>query len=1186
MAFSQPTHPLCLRTGRRLLPFVWVVLLFRLISLRHLQATEFFEVEALLQQHCVECHGSREPEGSLVLDSYQGLLRGGESGPAIVSGKSRDSLLVRAIEGRWGKSGKNEFMPPGKRDHLKPETVAVIKSWIDAGAKPPASPTQPSNLKVPKISPKGTPTSPINALAYSPTHKLLAVARQDTVDLLIWPSRSVQSSLKGLTGRINSLVFSSDAQTLFTAVGTPGASGDIQQWEVKTSRLLRTLSAHRDSIQALALSNDGATLASAGYDDAIHLWRANNGSSTNDKPIRSIRASQGAIFGLAFRSDGQVLASASFDRTAKLFDTTTGARIETFGQALKELNTLLFSPDGNTLWTGGNDNRIRAYSIGKNAREGSNRLVASVFAHEGAILQIAVSPDGRTVASASDDRTVKLFESSDLRSRSSLELQPDWPTALVFAGNETLVVGRADGSLGSYPTTPTATPTIAPSKPELIRLTPLGITRGKRTRVHLYGTNLEAATVISLYRGQMIGALAASRDASGLYVDLTPSAEEERGPWEVSISAPTGDSARLKLWIDDLPQTRETRIPSLPIAAWGVLDTPGKSAEFTFTAKAGTTLIADLSGRSIGAAGAFTLRLFDENGQVLRSDENTTQSEDPWMAHTLTRSGLYRIRVSDATYGGSPQHFFRLSLGSFPFVTGIAPLLIPANRSSSIRLLGFNLPDSGKITLKAGAPGDVLLPKPAIHYRTRRPRKLLAIEEHLLTATERLGAPLELPIPSLVTGGFETPNDADDFQFQARSGKTYVVESQAAQLGSPADTRITVLTPEGKPIERLRLQAVRNSAITFRPATSDDTSIRLENWEEMELNNLLWCGGEVMKLFRAPEGPDSASVFYSANGRRRGWFDSSPMSHPVDEPVYIVRPLPRGQAPEPNGLPVFALYYDNDDNALRSPNLDSQLFFTAPSDGPYWIRATDSRNAGSPAHQYTLRLREASPDFKVELTDLPSSVASGSGHSFKVVAERVDGFDGDIRVDFDHVPDGWDLQSPLIIEAGHTAANGNLQARTNRLTDIQPNWSLVTGIASARIEGRFKVIRITTALKPKLQDQAPKLFVRLNPVNGAGNEVQIIPGGTTRARLSIIRNGIDGVVSFSIENLPHGVIVENLGLNGITFLSNENEREISLHCAPWVSELDRPFHALENQAGRQTSRSLQLKVRKEKSPSQ
>ena len=518
--------------------------------------------------------------------------------------------------------------------------------------------------------------------------------------------------------------------------------------------------------------------------------------------------------------------------------------------------------------------------------------------------------------------------------------------------------------------------------------------------------------------------------------------------------------------------------------------------------------------------------------------------------------------------------------------------MVSAGATSQVEVLGANLGQYATVQVTAEAPGDRALPEPVGLWRSRREHRLLVTP--LPTAVERepnssLGEAQPVSVPVIVNGRLDSGDqpDQDFVRFQARSGVTYVLETVAAQRGSPVDTRLEVFWPEGRPVERVRLQALRNSAITFRPETSDDSGIRFDNWEEMELNDLLWCGGEVMKLFRAPQGPDSDSVLYSANGQRQGFFDTTPVAHYVEEPVYFVRPLAPGEKPVPNGLPVFTLNQVNDDAAHRDLGTDSRLFFVAPADGEFVVRVTDTRESGGRLFGYALVVREAKPDFTVTLNGANPTVAAGSGQSISLTARRIDGFEGPIQVLIQRLPEGWTVPGPIVIEAGHSSVAVPLNAAPNAKPASDAAWEAVSVVATAEMEGRPVALAVNPLGRPKLATEPPKLNVRLLPVASEVTSVglpvvTISPGGTARAKLQIVRNGFDGVVTFSVENLPHGVIVENLGLNGITFLAGENEREISFSAVPWVNEQDRPFFAVENQAGRQTSGPVLLQVRRER----
>ncbi len=95
---------------------------------------EFFEKEVrpILAQRCFECHDAKKHKADLRLDHLDHILKGGESGPALVRGKPDDSLLVTAI--RYG--DENLQMPPDER--MPDREIAVLEKWIAAGAFWPA----------------------------------------------------------------------------------------------------------------------------------------------------------------------------------------------------------------------------------------------------------------------------------------------------------------------------------------------------------------------------------------------------------------------------------------------------------------------------------------------------------------------------------------------------------------------------------------------------------------------------------------------------------------------------------------------------------------------------------------------------------------------------------------------------------------------------------------------------------------------------------------------------------------------------------------------------------------------------------------------------------------------------------------------------------------------------------------
>ena len=94
---------------------------------------------AILTARCVECHGADAQESGLRLDSRAAMLKGGDFGPAAVSGKGTQSELVRRIT-----TTNTEQMMPPEGERLSKEEVAAITAWIDADAPWPGSDDSPA----------------------------------------------------------------------------------------------------------------------------------------------------------------------------------------------------------------------------------------------------------------------------------------------------------------------------------------------------------------------------------------------------------------------------------------------------------------------------------------------------------------------------------------------------------------------------------------------------------------------------------------------------------------------------------------------------------------------------------------------------------------------------------------------------------------------------------------------------------------------------------------------------------------------------------------------------------------------------------------------------------------------------------------------------------------------------------
>ena len=1155
------------------------------------------DVEPIFKKYCSGCHNANDREGKLSLESFDDLLRGGAGGVALVPGRVEQSRLLLVLNG-----GADPKMPPEGNEAPTAAEVAVLKNWIAAGAKGPTGKApDPTILLTPKVPPTVTPRDAISAVALSPTTGgPAAIASYGAVRLIDVDDRSTRLTLTGLRGPVADVEFSTDGKRLVTAAGEPGVFGEAQLWNLADGKLLKTFTAHRDSLYAVALSPDGKTLATGNYDQTIKLWDAATG-----KELRTLTGYNGAVFDVAFHPGGKILAGASADRTIKLWNVATGARLDTLGQPTKDQFAVAFSPDGKTLLAGGADNRLRAWRISANAAENTNPLTVTRYAHEGPVLKLVYSTDGKTIVSTGEDRFVRIWDAATLTERRALERQPDWAPGLALSHDGKLIlVGRMDGSYAFYDA---ATGKLIPAaKPELAGVSPRGIERGKPTVVTLTGKYLAGAASASLRNasGKPVSAqlrrLPESKSATSPQWEIIPDAKLPRGSYQLVVPGESGESNAATLVVDDLPQIAETepndavvhsmmsKDDSPPsVGYWGVCSQMGDVDHFPFALKAGDSFVCRLDAKAFGSTLDGTLTLLDPSGEVIASVNDFENDRDPLLAYRVPQAGTYTVRVRDQLLGGSANHFYRLTAGTFPLVTGVFPPSATIGRETKLELTGFNLPAKSSVAVKPTVAGDSAV---AIDesFRTAKPLTVRAVAEDELVEREPNDEPTKatpIPTPGYVVGRIlasekQTGPDVDLFRFESKKGQSWIIETEAARRGSPLDTKLEVLDAAGRPVPRVLLQAVRDSYVTFRSINSTEDDVRLFNWEEMQLEQYLYFSGEVTKLFRMPQGPDSGFRLYLSAGKRRNYFDTSAAARALDEPAYIVEPHPIGTKLVNNGLPVYTLNYVNDDDGLRKLGSDSRLTFTAPADGAFLVRVTDVRGFGGDRFHYRLTIREPQPDFVVKLNQTAPTIARGSGLGLTFNVERIDGFEDEIEITAAGLPEGYTLSTPTRIQAGHDSALAVLNVAAEAKSVAPEQWAKVQLTAKAEIAGS-PTERPIAGFKSVTVVDKPKILVTLEP-----SVLTIAPGATISAKLKIERNGFKDRVAFNVFNLPHGVIVDNIGLNGILIPEGQTEREIFLTCYEWVPETERAFFA-QTTAARgasaaefEASRPVQLQVRK------
>jgi len=423
-------------------------------------------------------------------------------------------------------------------------------------------------------------------------------------------------------------------------------------------------------------------------------------------------------------------------------------------------------------------------------------------------------------------------------------------------------------------------------------------------------------------------------------------------------------------------------------------------------------------------------------------------------------------------------------------------------------------------------------------------------------------------------GVIEEPGTVHLHPFTARKGEEILLEIKAASSKSKLDSRIEVLDAEGQPIVRTVLQAVRDSWVTFRGKDSKQSNdFRIHNWEEMELGQYLYLNGEVIRLWLYPRGPDSGFNVFPGFGSRHAYFGTSGRTHALNQPCYIVEAHDPSQPPPANGLPRYELLWENDDDSLRKAGRDSRLYFVAPKDGEYQVRVSDVRSFGGKDHHYELVARAPLPSFKVSIDSKDKVIMAGAGHEFGVTLDRIDGYQGPVSIAFEHLPPGFHVSTPLIVEAEQYRAYGVIWTDPDAPAPSD-DFGPTTATATAHIRGREVVMELKGGLGNLTLGERPKVALEILPgsdpdsfiraENGRPLTLVIERGGTLQARVRAVRNGYEGEIPFGKEdagrNLPFGTIVDNIGLNGLLLLKGESERDIFLRTAPFAEPGERLIH--------------------------
>ena len=737
--------------------------------------------------------------------------------------------------------------------------------------------------------------------------------------------------------------------------------------------------------------------------------------------------------------------------------------------------------------------------------------------------------------------------------------------------------------------------------PTLLSLSSHSGSRGATIKLLIDGTNLDRASRIFFNSSGLSGEVVGNRrlpnqpsqPQDGRVVTRAPIEDgATRNRLTVSISidqtvrpdvygfrvlTPLGVTNMLPFAVLAFPgvhetQTNDTQAQAqpieLPTGISGEISRVGDADYYRFKVHPGKELVFEIVASPLGSQLNSVLALLDPSGRTVAENDDF-QGQDSLLIYTPKKEGTYTIRVSDALLGSGSAHHYVLNAGRFSYLTSFFPLGVKAGENTALKVNGGNL-DFDLVTVSKDKPewrktALVTVPESLNGLQ-------VAVGKHpeYLEKEPNDNSLLAQPItkPATINGriflGSGEDADQDFFQFSAVEGQRLILEVEAQHLGSPLDSVIEVLDRDGNAVPRAALRCVAETKITLNDPNSIRPGMRVVSWDDLAIDDYVMVGSEILQVESLPRGPDDDIRFKNFLGRRLTFLDTTAEAHAMGDPVYKIEILPPATTFPPNGMPVFHLGYRNDDGGPFHGR-DSRVEFIAPQDGSYLVHIKDVRGLEGKDFAYRLNIRDVDPDFVLATTAVRFGRSRADGQTFNVppggqvpitvLAHRIDGFSGEITVSIEDLPQGVSAIEGTIAAADDSTV---VVLAAEESASFEPFPLKVAGRASIGGHTQLRYLDGANKLQLVALSLAAEFEVSLDK-----QRVEIVPGQEVQLTVRIDRReGFRARVPVDIRNLPHGVRVLDVGLNGILITEDESVRTFTLYAEPWTDPSQGTFYAV------------------------